>query len=324
MKPKSKGKKDESDPSWSRSVSKSKKKLKMGSRTATRRLWNAMLKRKAMAHKMLGEPTCVTRTVELSGNENVGNESSKLLFVIALGLTPKVDKISSNFPVVKIEKMDPNVESEAKARTRDVIFRIFRQRKRQQLLDRIEKPLSPSPMEQPELNVEIVNLVSSDDDSTSTDGEPVVALETSARNDIASRSRVNGLSSVSRQSSSNNRVVARNAFPLRTPVFKILANNQESQSGIFRNWKPESMTSLMNKKTSESTARVPANSNVVKSESKFLSSLKSVPKSSTLTINNFNSKAPSHKTQVHGLAVETPSIVPEFILPDKQPIITID
>ncbi|ODM95258.1 hypothetical protein Ocin01_11422, partial [Orchesella cincta] len=320
MKPK--GRREESDPAWSRSLSKSKK--QMSSRAATRRLWKLVMKKKAENCKSKGEPTCVTRTVELSGTENVGKESSKLLFILALGLTPKIDKISNTCPVVQIEKLDPNVEAEAKSRTRDVIFRIFRQRKVEQLLDRIDKPppavtVTQAVQDQPKLSVEVVSLISSDDEASSED-EPAARMATAIRNDHVTRPRVNG--SLSSVSNSRTYPMASTTSPVRKPVFK--PHNQNNQdSGIFRNWKPESMTSLMNM-NKKAGSPAPSNSNIVK-ESMFLTSLKSVPKNSTLTINNFTTKATSRKTQVNGVVTETSSsVAPDFVLPEKQPIITID
>ncbi|ODM90958.1 6-phosphogluconolactonase [Orchesella cincta] len=171
--------------------SRGEQKSKPGSRVTTRsqllRKVNEVLKTNAAAKKLIGEPICVTRTVELARTENL-EESNKLLFVVALGLTAKMNNCPV-YPVVRTRKLDPTTETNAKAKTGMRIFRIFQQlrgRSRYEVNEIDIPAFAPvmQPSQPKEVNIEVVDLSSSDDE---LNGDEPVFL-----NEVASRRLVNG------------------------------------------------------------------------------------------------------------------------------------
>jgi len=177
----------------------------------------------------------------------------------------------------------------------------------------------------PSKNVEIVDLVSDDESPCSVPGSEdessmesiMICSSLGLPKTKVQRSRpasMNDSSSPWFPASTNCRIIS--CSRPRQPVFKPIVNNQDS--GIFRNWKPESMTQLISPKSKSSRP-----TNPVDNPSKLLTSLKSIPSKPSLDFRNFPSKAykgGTCKSQVHGSREEASSS--DFM--GSETVITID
>lgn len=152
------------------------------------------------------------------------------------------------------------------------IFQIFQERKLELLQRRIYCVPPPPPVNVVNTeNVELVDLVSSDeeseDSSSESDIEPIFMRETYYPSTV---SHGRGVNSATLSNSTNHLRIISASAP-RKPVFKSLANNQDS--GVFRNWKPESMKKLINLSPPDTKNRFDECAGLQK---KLLSSLKSI------------------------------------------------
>lgn len=129
---------------------------------------------------------------------------------------------------------------------------------------------------------EIVDLISSDDESCD---EEIQVNATYSHVKIRQSSHD---SDESFYNAGNFRIIT-SSIP-RKPVFKPLLNNQDS--GVFRNWKPESMSRLM---SNNGTTPKDDSVSLKGSQSKLLSSLKSIP-ASTLTVRKFSNSLSTGKS----------------------------
>jgi len=174
----------------------------------------------------------------------------------------------------------------------------------------------------PTKNVEIVDLIS-DDDSPCTvntdsedESESIVSSSLGLPTYKVSRSRPPPVpdSNVYRVPSTPNCRIITCSRP-RQPVFKPIVNNEDS--GIFRNWKPESMTRLINPNKPSAT------SNPTYSPSKLLTSLKSIPSNPSLDFRKYPSngyKGGTCKGEIHGALEEASTS--DFL--GAETVITID